>query len=77
MTESGHYCHTPQIRVLKAVACMTRSLLMPGPDEAMDLKPLGGLGTCMGNLGICGYGDAFWGNLMAELYSAEMKEKSV
>ena len=41
---------------------------MPGPDEAMDLKPVGGSG-------ICGYGDAFWCNLMVKLYSAEINLK--
>ena len=61
MTESGHYCHTPQIRVLKAVACMTRSLLMPGPDEAMDLKPLGG--------GVWGHAWEIWEFVATEMPS--------
>ena len=47
---------------------------MPGPDEAMDLKPVGGSGGMhpLENFGICGYGDALWCNLMAKLYSAEI-----
>ena len=50
---------------------VARSLLMPGPDEAMDLKLVGGM-LPQEKFGICGYRDAFWCNLMAKLYSAEI-----
>ena len=57
--------------ILSGVA---RSFLMPGPDEAMDMQPLGGSWGMLSqdNFGICGYGDAFWCNLMAKLYAAEI-----
>ena len=57
------------------ISGIARSFLMAGgPDEAMDLKSVGGSGGMQPqeNFGICGYGDAFWCNLMAKLYSAEI-----
>ena len=57
---------------------VARSFLMPGPDEAMDLKPTGGSGGMLPPeiFLISGYGDAFWCNLMAKLYSAEITKKN-